>query len=113
LRHVVRRASPAVAERVSAHVAVTGRGEPRARRESRAFVFTPPRCEPAVASRRVPSAEHDDVDDRACDHDDHSSADHDDGATTADHDDDGSTTTAAHDNDDSTTTARADEQRGW
>jgi hypothetical protein len=115
LRHIDRRASPAVAKRVSARIAVTGRGTERARSEvtRRARVVTR-RCEPAVEPRRLPGADH--YDDCAHDDDD-GPADHDDDRAGADDDHDGTTTTAAataathDDDDDGTTEAGGHEQR--
>ena len=91
LLRIVRRASPAVAKRVSARVAVTDRGTERARKHvaCRASGFTH-RCEAVVEPRRVPSAD-DHVDDSA------RGDDHDDRSTDRDHDDDG---TAGDDHDD-------------
>jgi hypothetical protein len=114
LRHVVRVASPVVAERVSARVAATGRGTERAPSPvtCRARICEQ-RCESAVEPRRVSSAEHDD-DDRAGNDDDHRATDHDDdAATTAGHDDDHRAATAAttdHDDDHRAAAARADGQ---
>jgi hypothetical protein len=112
LRHVVRIASPVVAQRVSARIAVTGRGTERARGPvaGGASACTQ-RCEPAVEPRRVSSAD-DDVDDRARNDDDHRSADHDDDGA-ADHDDDGTTAATDDDDDRSAGTEGADGERGW
>jgi hypothetical protein len=113
LRHVVRIASPVVAQRVSARIAVTGRGTERARGPvaGGASACTQ-RCEPAVEPRRVSSAEHNDVDDRARNDDDHRTTDHNHDEA-ADHDNDGATTATATDHDDdhrAAATARADSQ---
>jgi hypothetical protein len=111
LRHVVRFASPAVAKRVSARIAATGRGTERARNPvtCRAPVCAQ-RCEPAVEPRRVSSAEHDD-DDRARNDDDHCTTDHDDDGA-ADHDHDGAAAATDHDHDDNRATTTAAEADG-
>jgi hypothetical protein len=115
LRHVIRRASPVVARRVSARIAVTDRGGQRAREQGKGRTSTVAsrRREPAVEPRGLPSAA-DDVDHDACDDDDGRAVHDDDDrtATAADnHDDDA--TAAAHDNHDHRTAAsRDDEQRG-
>jgi hypothetical protein len=108
LRRVVRRASPVVAQRVSAHAAATGRGERRALEQGkgRAAVVTAWWREPAVEPRRVSSADND-VDDRSCDDDHRAACDHDDGTAGAgadDHDDE-TATAAAPDHDDHCATA--------
>jgi hypothetical protein len=113
LRHVVRFASPAVAKRVSARIAVTDRVTERARNPvtCRALVFQRG-GEPAVEPRCVSSAD-DDVDGRARHDHDHGSA-HDDIDGTADHDDDRATATTHHDDDHCATTATgADGERRW
>jgi hypothetical protein len=110
LRHVVRVASPAVAKRVSARIAATGRGTERARKPvaCRAPICAQ-RREPVVEPCRVSSAEHND-DDRARNDDDHRTANHDNDRA-ADHDNDGAATTTDHDDDHrAPAAARADGQ---
>jgi hypothetical protein len=113
LRRVDRCASPLVAERVCARVAASGRGGQRARERERghrvAFDFTRRRCEVAVAPCRVSRA-NDDVDHRGRDHDDDSTADHNDHRAAADDHDDRTPAPADH-NDDRAAGGRGDEQR--